>query len=384
MLEAQSRRLIEQYDLEAEKQRQIRDDVSLSVEERIAANERLGKVLDKQAEEEKKGIQARIDALRQQVALEGESHELTAQIYDLNTELLAVDAKVAGFRSEQLTNETGLKQELLDLDAARQEGVNQLAIAEENYYAEAETNELNRLYAKQAALEKEQELELKRLEDIKNNAAEGTQARIDAENAYNTAKQQFGFDQMTLDKAIADQKQAQISQTLDMAINAAGAEGKVGRALFLVKQALALKELIMNAKNTLTKSVMNAAESGTDLAKGSAKAASSAPPPANLIPIAMFALQAAGIVMSIKQALTKSKQAASGAGVSGGGGASVTAPTTPTPTAPAFNIVGQGGSSQLAEAIGGQSQQPLRAFVVSNDVTSAQSLDRNIIETTSL
>lgn len=64
----------------------------------------------------------------------------------------------------------------------------------------------------------------------------------------------------------------------------------------------------------------------------------------------------------------------------GGGGGSVSAPSFSAPSPPAFNIVGASGTNQLAEAIGGQSQQPVRAYVVSNDVTTSQSLDRNIVQ----
>jgi len=68
---------------------------------------------------------------------------------------------------------------------------------------------------------------------------------------------------------------------------------------------------------------------------------------------------------------------------SGGGpkpDASPTAPTVAPPPNPAnFNTVGASGTNQLADAIGGQAQKPSRAYVVSTDVTSAQSLDRNII-----
>ena len=39
---------------------------------------------------------------------------------------------------------------------------------------------------------------------------------------------------------------------------------------------------------------------------------------------------------------------------------------------------------QLADAIGGQTQTPTRAYVVSSDVTSAQELDRNIVEGASI
>ena len=48
LAEAQQRRLQLTYQKEAELQRQIRDDISLTFEERIAANEELGRVLDEQ------------------------------------------------------------------------------------------------------------------------------------------------------------------------------------------------------------------------------------------------------------------------------------------------------------------------------------------------
>ena len=47
--------------------------------------------------------------------------------------------------------------------------------------------------------------------------------------------------------------------------------------------------------------------------------------------------------------------------------------------APEFNIVGQGGASQLAASIAEQESEPVQAYVVSQDVTTAQSLENNII-----
>ena len=386
LLEAQSQRLIEQYDLEAEQQRQIRDDVSLSVQERIDANNKLGEVLKEQSEAEKQAISDRMSALQEQINLEGESHELTAEMYNLQTEMLAIDAKVAGFKSEQLTNEVALKQELLDLDNTRAEATNEMAIAEANFYAEGEQSEIQRLEYKRQALEMEKQIELERLQMILANTNEGTQARVDAEMAIAKAKQDFGQQEIEMERTITATKKALVAQGLDAVINAAGAESKVGRALFIAKQALALRELIMNAKNTLSKASMNAAEAGTDVAKGAAKAAGSAPFPANLIPIAGYAIQAIGIVSSIRSAMRTAQETASEAGGSGGSAPRISTPATPSggSQAPAFNIVGQGGSSQLAEAIGGQEKQPIKAYVVSQDVTTAQSLDRNIIETTSL
>ena len=71
---------------------------------------------------------------------------------------------------------------------------------------------------------------------------------------------------------------------------------------------------------------------------------------------------------------------------SGGGASSVPKPSVPTgaSTPPSFNVVGASSTDQLASAIGGQSQQPIQAYVVANDVTTAQSMDRNIIDDASL
>ena len=62
----------------------------------------------------------------------------------------------------------------------------------------------------------------------------------------------------------------------------------------------------------------------------------------------------------------------------GGGGAST------APQAPSFNVVGAAPENQLAQVIGEDKKQPLKAFVVSNEVTNAQALDRNIVEGASI
>ena len=53
------------------------------------------------------------------------------------------------------------------------------------------------------------------------------------------------------------------------------------------------------------------------------------------------------------------------------------ASSVPTVQPPDFNIIGSTGVNQLADAIGSTEQQPVRAFVVSSDITSQQALDRN-------
>ena len=68
-----------------------------------------------------------------------------------------------------------------------------------------------------------------------------------------------------------------------------------------------------------------------------------------------------------------------GPAVSGGGGSAPSAPQ-----APDFNVVGASDTNQLAQAIGQDKKEPVKAYVVSNDVTNAQALDRNIVEGASI
>lgn len=67
--------------------------------------------------------------------------------------------------------------------------------------------------------------------------------------------------------------------------------------------------------------------------------------------------------------------------------ASLTAQTAGGPAesqSPAFNIVGASGQSQLAQLISGQTNQPIKAYVVAGEVSTAQSLERNRIAEASI
>lgn len=67
----------------------------------------------------------------------------------------------------------------------------------------------------------------------------------------------------------------------------------------------------------------------------------------------------------------------------GGGGASVpSGGGAVTPPKPQFNVVGNTGVNQIAQTLG--NQQPVQAYVVANQVTTQQALDRNIVNNASL
>jgi hypothetical protein len=172
--------------------------------------------------------------------------------------------------------------------------------------------------------------------------------------------------------------------TLDNLIQLGGEESKLSKALLVAKQAIALQEFLIDIGALKNKASIVAAEANLEAAKGgSAIAAGTAETakigfPQNILPLLAYAGQAAGIIMAIKAAVSSTKSVASSVGgQSKGQTPSVEAPTI---SAPAFNIVGQSDTSQLTEAITSQTQAPIKAYVVSNDVTTAQSLDRNIVQ----
>ena len=72
----------------------------------------------------------------------------------------------------------------------------------------------------------------------------------------------------------------------------------------------------------------------------------------------------------------------------GGGGGGASLPSAASigtgPTAPAFNVVGASATNQLAQTIGQKEQQPIKTYVVAGDISTAQSLNRNIISSATL
>jgi len=77
-------------------------------------------------------------------------------------------------------------------------------------------------------------------------------------------------------------------------------------------------------------------------------------------------------IASTKFVPTATSAPSGAAGISGGSSA-------PAQQEPIFNIVGTGTQMQLAETVAQRTGEPIKAFVVSNDVSTAQELDRNII-----
>ena len=106
--------LIEEYDRQAEKLRQVRDDETKTFEERIAANEELGRVLKEQEEEMLRLIDIRIREAELDLA-KNDSLENQIKLQEALNEKKGVEAQITGFQSEQLTNQVSLEKEKTQL-----------------------------------------------------------------------------------------------------------------------------------------------------------------------------------------------------------------------------------------------------------------------------
>ena len=378
--------LFEKFDRQAEKLRQIRDEERNTIAERKKANDEL--LIAVNNAEQAMLSQAKKQLTIANANLKKDSQNIEFKVAQIEAlkELAGVEAQIEGLRSEQKSNDLALSREQIELTNTKAESESNLSIERKRFNAELIEDELLRLEKLREIDELEKEQESLRLEAILENANAGTQAKVDAQIALDEFLEQSRQTNITRDTEIAQaerelskQKIKDKAMVVDAISQFADAESGIGKALLIVKQALALQETLMDIKRITFKGIEAVGSAGVSTAQNVAES-SKIGFPQNLITIAGAIAQGIGIVKSVKSAVSKTKAK--------GGGAGASVPSIPTPSLPslppAFNVVGASGTSQLADAIGGQSQQPTRAYVVSDDVTTAQSMDRNIVDGASI
>ena len=338
--------LIEKYDLQAEKLRQVRDEERNTIAERKKANDELNAVLNEQEKAMLGNANAILAAAQAQFNKNGNDENQIA-LLEAQNEVLAVQAQVAGFRSEQKANDLALDREQKELNQSIGDAEAERNQAQSEFTAEQIENDYLRLQAQLDIAQKESEIESKRLTEKRNQYKQGTQAYEDANNELLAYQQENANSQVSIEKDLNKNKKQLTTQALTDMATIVGKNSKFGKAIAIVQ---AIRDTYAGANKAL-------AQGGIFGFIGAAAVI-------------------AGGIANVKQ-ITSSPEPTPPAGVSVGGGGSVPAmPSAP----PAFNVVGQGETSQLADAIGGQANQPVRAYVVSNDVTTAQGLERNIVE----
>lgn len=195
---------------------------------------------------------------------------------------------------------------------------------------------------------------------------------------YNALKERFSNEEVQIEtakqRAIAQQRMSEldIASTLFNALGQVAGESRVLQALALVGEAAA-----GIAKVTINTAAANTALRAYGAANPLALAYTQTQIAANNIAAKSSKIQ---IAASTAVALSKLRAPVSAPSTEGGdvGGG------TAAPVAPIFNVVGASQQTQIAAAIAGAENKPIKAYVVSSDVSTAQEFDRKIVEGASI
>ena len=387
------------------------------ITERAEANRKRAELLDKAAQKEKFTAKERIKFLEDAGKIEDDITAKEIKAAKLRFEAKVAENSLSKSTKEDLDKEAELKAKLINLETAkltkqklvssqvvgakREEeaeikAIEDKAVADRKARQELEANteEEKRVLALEKEKEKfdvaialatEQGLSTEELEISQKESLQTMRdgfAKTDADRAEKkTADLKAAGDKEVADaRAVANAKRDIQKANLDV----------VSRGLGLLSQ-LAGKNKGLQAAGIIAENAVGVAKQIINTQAANAIAAPLLSNPLTAAAGAAALIRnkvslgigiASSVAATAKGLSTLGKGGSASAG-GGGGGGSAPAPAMPS-LPPAFNVVGASDTNQLADAIGGQSQEPTRAYVVSGDVTSAQSMDRNIIDGASI
>ena len=335
--------LIESYDIQAESLRQVRDEERNGIDARIEANNQLKAVLEEQAKTMTEQAQKVRDAAQAQFDLTRNDEDRIALIQAEN-ELMAVKARVVGFEAEQKANDLALDKERLEVqkelgligktEFERQRAENDQALSDQIRFINQEVQneqERNRLIAEANRVHQEELTKINEEENRKRIETEQlvTQARID------------------------------LAQQALAALSGLAKQGRDGA------KAVAVGMAILDAYKAISATFANAsANPQTILFPG--------------YPFVQAAIAGVNAFNTVKKILATDPSNPSGSTTPNNTGRGAGSQT------PAFNVVGTSPENQLATALSDKEQKPVRAYVLSNEVTNQQALDRNIQDSASI
>jgi hypothetical protein len=400
LAEAQQQLLMLQYQREAEIQRQIRDDVSKTIEERQAANVRLGGILDEQAAEELKLSNKRLELALLEQSINKDSIDAEVEVINARKEIADINERITGQRSEQLANENSLKLEGIQISKDRIKQLQEEAQAEADAafkIAEAKiaADQLLEAYLAERQPMSREEMMQKEIDDAlaaeeaKFQAAvaaaqqmgmlaeeiDGLEsARLDEQmRIENEIRAKYGEEQAALNKEINDKIAKQnedrrkgeltaeeklAKAKLDLQNNTFQALSNISAMLTAMgvenigfQKAIAFSEMLINQ----AVSIGNAVAAATSAAKDTGVAA----------PFT-FAATLATIIGGVAATITQGIQILNSVPGPGGGGAStVSAPSAPSiaPVTTSTTEITNAEAAQLA---------PVQAFVVESQLSGSQ------------
>ena len=343
--------------------------------DRAEANRKRAELLDKAVNKELFSVKERIAFLTEAGEIEDEITKKEIAAAKLRLEAKQAENALGGSTKADLDEEANLKARLIDLETAklRKAKLVTTQIAALNNEARADVEAEKK---KKEEEDKQDILDLeakyKKLNEIENARRKRAKDRNDKELADK--------------KAVEESKRAMEDATINHTkagigiLSSLAGESKALQATALIAEnAVGIAETVMSASKSI--SARTAAHNAIPLMIGAF------PNPAKIadgisLPIDIASTKlAAGIgVATSGIALAKGLAALGKGGAGAGGGANLGGgDTAGGAEAPAFNLVEGSESNAIQQSIQGQ-DNAVKAFVVSGDVTTAQSADRRIVE----
>lgn len=327
--------------------------------DRAEANRKRADLLEKAADRETYTATQRIAFLKEAGRLEEEITDKEIEAARIRLEIKQQENSLSESSAEDLAEEATLKAELINLDTAR--------LTKQKEVTSQIIGAINEEKAAHQALVDQRQAEIDNFQTQRDtldkilikSVGKQEEATIKTGDITSNLKKRAAKDEIKIDKLTSDQKLSVASDTLGNLAGLLGESSSAGKAAAI-------------------------AQTTIETYKGAQSAFSSLAGIPVVGPVLGGIAAAAAIASGI--ATVKQITSVKTPGGKGGGGSSISAPRRATvPSAPpSFNVVGASETNQLAQSIGQDEKQPIKAFVVSNDVSDAQSLDRNIIESASI
>jgi hypothetical protein len=331
------------------------DERKLKVE-RAQADQDRARLLEQAVDKERYNTQERISFLQQASQIEQDITNKEIELAQKKLEAQILQNGLSGSQTANLEAQAELEATVIALETARlakQKEVTSQILGLNNEAAAARKAEIDAMQAQADEFTKiNQDRNKKVAADDKKTQEATLKASVDGMNKVLVAKVVANNQELKNQELLEQAKQENIAAGIQGAVALLGENSKFAKGIAIVS---AIRDTYAGATKAL-------AQGGI-----------------------FGAIGAAGIIASglanVKQIVaTQDPEAPAGVAISGGRG-SVAVPNI---QAPDFNIVGSSGTNQLAQAIGGKVNEPVKAYVVSNDVSTAQSLDRNIVKGASL
>ena len=356
----------------AELQRQARDDEFASIEDRIKANEELGKILENQYTLEAEQIQKKITFAQAQYNI-NKTTENAVALAQANLELTDLGERLEGQRSEQKMNYISLLREEKDIERTNTEAYIARLEAQLNLDAELINSERERLNVQLQNIELLKTARIAAIEDELAVTKEGTarynelinqRAEVEQNSAIETAKikkdlnQKDIEDRKMVNDAYMNLAQQSISALTSISELFAGGNEARQRKAFQLNKALQIADATMATYTAVV---------GALGAKGADGLLPFPGRVANAVAAGVIGAANVAKIAATKFSASESPTPDTSAPDMSSAGGSMS---------PQFNVVGQGGINQLAASVNGRNQQPIQAYVVAGQVTNAQQLAR--------